>query len=343
MKMKLVDALRCLLALLLLPTAAVWASGVPRSQPANGTVLPSTATLAGCQTTCGNLSFGYPFGIGPGCFRSQDFELICNNHSSSQAPRLFMHDGFTEVIHDITTTEGPLEDVSVLFSHSISLRSEVDVYNMSWNLGRSFIDVQLTLIFTGCDMQVLVFDRNNTVGQCSVTCPDEGITDRVARLNCNGVGCCSTSVYSMSGGFDIKFVRHKMGNQKVKAHSYNQSSIWDTIVVATDYAFADWGIFVGQSVSAGTLQHRTDYACLSNHSSGYLYGNMYGNLSYYYCQCNDGYKGNPGNPYISDGCSRDKGNTLSIFIFCSIYVYIVKYTNLVTTISMSLYTKEINW
>jgi hypothetical protein len=35
--------------------------------------------------------------------------------------------------------------------------------------------------------------------------------------------------------------------------------------------------------------------------------------------------------------------TLSIFIFCSIYVYIVKYTNLVTTISMSLYTKEINW
>jgi hypothetical protein len=128
MKMRLLDALCCLLTLLLLPTAAVRASGVQRSQPANGTVLSSTATLAGCQTTCGNLSFG----IGVGCFRSQDFELICNNHSFPQAPKLFLHKGFTEVIYDIDSS--PQIDV-VSFSHSISLRSQVDVYNMSWNLG----------------------------------------------------------------------------------------------------------------------------------------------------------------------------------------------------------------
>jgi hypothetical protein len=306
MKMKLVDALRCLLALLLLPTAAVWASGGARRQPANGTVLPSTATLAGCQTSCGNLSFQFPFGIEAGCFRPQEpeFELICNNnHTASQAPRLFLHDGVTEVTDDILITVNTYRTpIHVSFSHSIPLIYEVDAYSMSWNLGRSFAIGEIMLSFTGCDFDtyLLEYGTNKTVGQCSVTCPDEDITDTVARQNCNGVGCCSVFVSSGSGGFDIKFVRDNMGNQNVKAHSNNQSSIWDTIVVATDVAHAEWAIFVDQPVSAGTLQHRTDYACLSNHSSSYM-------ESYhkYVCQCNDGYQGNP---YISDGCSRDKGN-----------------------------------
>jgi hypothetical protein len=212
---------------------------VQRSQPANGTVLSSTATLADCQTSCGNLSFEYSFGIGSGCFRSQDFELICDNHSSSQHPRLFLHDGFTEDIYDITT-DGSTEIV-VSFSHSISLRSQVDVYSMSWNLGTSFSFDVFQLNFTGCefDVYVLEFDTNNTVGQCSVTCPNEGITGRVARQNCNGTGCCSIDVGSGTGGFNIKIVRHKMGKLKVEAHN-NPNSIWDTIVVASDEAYFKW-------------------------------------------------------------------------------------------------------
>ncbi|CAM0948114.1 unnamed protein product [Alopecurus aequalis] len=304
MKMKLINVSRCLLAVLLLRAAAtVQASGdAQRSQAASGAFLPSTASLAGCPKSCGNLSFDYPFGIGVGCFRSADFELTCVNHSASQAPRLYLHDGLTEVIHDITTDE--LEaDIVVSFSRSISLRSEVDVYSMSLNPGRSFSQYHFQPKFTGCnfDMYVIEHRMKNTVGHCSVTCPDEDITATVARQICNGTGCCSTKVLShVNNGVEIKFVRHKNGKPRFKANNNNRSSIWDSIDVTTDSAVISWGILDDQpgSAGAGTLQNMTDYACLSKHSSRYK---MYPT---YKCECNHGYRGNP---YITDGCSSDKG------------------------------------
>ncbi|KAM0883188.1 hypothetical protein ACQ4PT_031791 [Festuca glaucescens] len=302
--MSLVVTLRSLLVLLLLLRMATVqaASGVQRRKPASGAVHPSSTMLAGCPKSCGNTSFDYPFGMGTGCFRSADFELTCYSHGASQAPRLFLHDGITEVASDITTDD-PDTHIGVLFSRSISLRSEVDAYNMSWNPGSSFSQYNFQLNFTGCDFDayVLEYGTNNRVGQCSVTCPDdEDIMDTVARQNCDGAGCCSTSFLSeANNGLEIKFVRHKIGKPKFESHSNNRSSIWDSIDVTTDYGLISWGILTGEPVSAGTLQNTTDYACLSNHSSGYETYQLA-----YYCECNDGYRGNP---YITDGCSRDKG------------------------------------
>ena len=83
-----------LLPLLLL----VFTTLAPIAQASEGIAsLPAAATLAGCQRSCGNLTFDYLFGMGSShCFRQPDFELICDN--TTQPPRLLFRNGTTEIV-----------------------------------------------------------------------------------------------------------------------------------------------------------------------------------------------------------------------------------------------------
>lgn len=281
----------------------VRSSSAPGNQGINSTFLLSADTLEGCPRSCGNLSFNYPFGIGSGCFRNPDFNLTCDN--TAQPPRLFLQGGTTEVVDDIDPiTYGTpyFMSVDVDFSQVISMRPGANTYNMSWHApGRSFALDYAFLNITGCDFDIYLIDqdRNSGVRLCTVTCPDKEITEKVARQNCNGTGCCTIELDTRLSTFQFKFVHHGKGELEART---NKSSLWDRINITTVDASLLWSI-VDQPTCASTRDNRTNYACISSYSK--CYDNPLTPDLGYLCGCDSGYSGNP---YVRNGCQRDNGN-----------------------------------
>jgi hypothetical protein len=274
------------------------------SQKGNGTV-PSVAAIAGCKTSCGDLTFRYPFGFGADCFRGPDFALTCNQ-SAHQPPMLLLRDGITQVISNII-------DNAIGGTLRINIQSTIpvnydgaNVYNMSWTSpGNSFELGGVWLNVTGCgfDIYFTNLDVGVTYLYCTLTCPTRDITDMVARQNCNGTGCCTIYASTPIQSFHLRFVRHGESNPEAPA-PYNRSSLWDYINVTTIYADLSWTI-VDQPNCASAKKNNTNFACAGNNTQ--CIDSSESQYLGYSCYCSPGYIGNP---YLLDGCYRDTTGTV---------------------------------
>ncbi|XBI33369.1 hypothetical protein VPH35_056706 [Triticum aestivum] len=289
-------------ASLFLPASVAVASHDPEGSWAH-----PGATLEGCPTSCGNLSVDYPFGIGSRCSRGPDFNLTCND--TTKPPTLFLSDGISEVLDDLAVSyqdDGNLHldrIFSTSFRHTILMKPGVHVYDWSFKPpGRSFEYIgQTALNITGCDLDVYWVNDNagTTTRACRTVCPDQGITETVARHHCNGTGCCSFNVGGLdNGAFHLTFVQgHKKINNGAGSKSNRTAPLWDRISITDDGGVMILWQIVDQPNCVAAMRDRTAYACVSKHSDCY-------DVEGYICVCNPGYSGNP---FIKEGCSKDKG------------------------------------
>eukprot|EP00268_Persea_americana_P016594 TRINITY_DN17871_c0_g1_i2.p1 TRINITY_DN17871_c0_g1~~TRINITY_DN17871_c0_g1_i2.p1 ORF type:complete len:743 (+),score=63.50 TRINITY_DN17871_c0_g1_i2:317-2545(+) len=266
-----------------------------------------------CQTSCGNISIPYPFGLGqdPTCFRNKDFIITCNY--SVTPPKAIL---WGEEVLDISL-QGQLR---------ARMSIQWDCYSKSGHrtktlgYGHTFRGAPCTISNThnkltaiGCDTQAYMwgvpytnFVRNDVEFGCMASCWN---TTGVINGSCTGIGCCQASI---PAGLNVYEVSIRSFNHHRAVWSFNPCSY--AFLADNDFNFTfsvsdllktnfrdrnkdvpvvlDW---VAGNETCQTALRNKDYACLSKNSECSDSNNGPG----YRCSCSPGYEGNP---YLIEGC-----------------------------------------
>lgn len=300
--------------LLLLPPPPTSAAAAAGTGPGSSTT---------CTRSCGNISIPYPFGIEPGCYVEDGFNLTCDARSHHRPPKLFIGDGTVQVLAiSVPNATVRINSSRVVFTHhhhdgggSGGLTA-----TGTWGAGLPrdgpyfLSEVTNSVAVLGCGVRADVRGgrHDHLLGSCTAVCPlvaapppddagGEGGTDHVGSRTrsaaaCTGVGCCQAKIVPITSFYTIQI--HKFDG------SSNDSdySVYIVDGVFDDYAskgrpealpaMLDWVINNSTcSTDASAPACRSEHSFCQN-STAVGHGG-------YLCHCSDGYRGNP---YVPDGC-----------------------------------------
>ena len=264
---------------------------------------PPPNTKPGCKADCGNVtSIPYPFGIGPGCYMDDWFEIDCN------ATGAFLKRISMEVLQiDISSDES--ERVStvvvkspIIYSYYCRNRTGGTV-NLT---GSPFVFSSSLNMFTavGCDNFATMTAIEPMVVGCKSEC-NVSNSYRSEELKCSGVDCCQSTIPSRLQVFRAEF-RSKdyrcPGSECKYAFLADKKWFESNITLLRNMEYVpvvlDWEIYNSTQNSIQmyeSLRRRSESNIVDCYEpyTGFNSSRFRGNFSSFFCECAEGYKGNP--------------------------------------------------
>lgn len=301
--------------------------------------MPTVATapigLPNCNTTCGDVSVPYPFGISAGCYWP-GFNLTCN--TSYNPPRLFLDNNGTLEVVDIllaaSTVRVIYETTMVSLKYSDGGNGNmVGAYNLPDIGGPYMLSNSNEFVLYGCDVQATLYgeyingssntSNNSLISRCVSICSSGQIAAEnrgsglpVPTLTpggyCSGNdGCCHAPISAGSTPTSLDFKGFNTSQQNPVCMFVSEEGLtdqWQTIFNKSDLGMRfysieasplvlQWAVKQGLSVLASNSgQCPGDVAKRLCRSEHSNCRQGYGGFT---CHCHEGYHGNP---YIANGC-----------------------------------------
>ncbi|RZB90340.1 wall-associated receptor kinase-like 8 [Glycine soja] len=261
----------------------------------------------GCNSTCGEVSIPYPFGMkDPECYADGWFEIECKDTSQGQKPYLKSLNlqvtsisefpGLVTIMNPIYRWNCPSKRAMPAIK---DLRGSPFVYSQESN---KFVAV-------GCNNLAFLKSGGDTVGGCVSICDNNEEfknMDFISSDGCHGRYCCETSLPNYLSEYNATLQDFNNQNSSVESHQCSSAFIvnkyWSQRYYMPhlnnmDYvdAVLEWEI-LNNTLSDSVLQFLSDHARChgSNVTSSFT------RVSGYTCRCIQGYQGNP---YVRGGCT----------------------------------------